>query len=38
MRNILAAPSPIGHEAAMTHGVILPEMQKFMPKGWKVDF
>jgi len=36
MRNILAAPSPIGHEAAMTHGVILPEFQKFMPKGWKV--
>ena len=36
MRDILAAPSPIGLEAAMTMGVILPQMQEFMPPEWAV--
>ena len=36
MRRILAAPSPIGLEAAMTRGVLEPEMKSFMPKGWKI--
>lgn len=36
MRNILAAPSPIGLEAAMTHGVIKPHFESFMPKGWGI--
>ena len=36
MRRILAAPSPIGLEAAMTRGVLEPYMQSFMPDSWKV--
>lgn len=36
MRRILAAPSPIGLEAAMTYGVIKPEMESFMPKSWSI--
>lgn len=36
MRRILAAPSPIGLEAAMTQGVIVPYFESFMPKTWKV--
>ncbi|MGE0431628.1 MAG: peptidase M42 [Planctomycetota bacterium] len=34
MRDILAAPSPIGIEAAMSYGVIKPEMDRFKLKGW----
>jgi putative aminopeptidase FrvX len=36
MRAILAAPSPIGMEAAMTTGVIEPMMRGYMPKGWAI--
>lgn len=36
MRDILAAPSPIGLEAAMTEGVIVPQFEAFMPDGWAV--
>lgn len=35
MREILAAPSPVGLEGAMTFGVIQPMFQSFMPKHWK---
>ncbi|MEE2889842.1 MAG: peptidase M42 [Planctomycetota bacterium] len=34
MYRILAAPSPVGLEAAMTEGVIAPMLEEFMPKGW----
>ncbi|RME70128.1 MAG: M20/M25/M40 family metallo-hydrolase [Planctomycetota bacterium] len=36
MREILAAPSPINLEAAMTEGVLLPMFESFMPEGWQV--
>lgn len=36
MRNILASPSPVGLEAAMTRGVIEPRLRSFMPEGWKI--
>ena len=36
MSKVLAAPSPIGFEAAMTYGVIKPEFESFMPEGWAV--
>lgn len=36
MRDILAAPSPIGLEAAMSYGVLKPAFEKFMPKSWAV--
>lgn len=36
MRKILAAPSPIGLESAMTRGVLEPYCQTFMPSGWKI--
>ncbi len=36
MREILAAPSPVGLEGAMTHGVLQPYVEGFMPEGWKV--
>jgi len=36
MRRILAAPSPIGLEAAMTRGVLEPHLESFMPQGWKI--
>ena len=32
MREILSAPSPVGLESAMTHGVINPAIEKFAPK------
>jgi endoglucanase len=35
MREILAAPSPVSLEAAMTMGVIKPWMQKFAPSSWE---
>ncbi|MEM8735931.1 MAG: peptidase M42 [Planctomycetota bacterium] len=36
MRRVLDAPSPIGLEAAMTRGVLEPEMQKFCLDDWKI--
>lgn len=36
MKRIISAPSPIGLEAAMTQGVIVPYFETFMPEGWKV--
>ena len=36
MRDILAAPSPIGLEAAMTEGVLRPMAAKFAPDDWAV--
>ncbi len=36
MREILAAPSPIGLEAAMTRGVLEPELSKFALSDWKI--
>jgi putative aminopeptidase FrvX len=36
MREVLAAPSPIGLEAAMSYGVLKPYFEKFMPKGWGI--
>lgn len=36
MREILAAPSPIGLEAAMTYGVIKPYFEKIAPKTWSL--
>jgi endoglucanase len=36
MREILAAPSPIGLEAAMSYGVLKPAFEKFMPKSWAI--
>jgi putative aminopeptidase FrvX len=37
MREILAAPSPVGLEAAMTFGVIEPMVMKWLPKGWGIQ-
>ena len=34
MREVLGAPSPIGMEGAMTHGVLEPYIRDFMPDGW----
>lgn len=36
MRDILAAPSPIGLEAAMTFGVLKPYFERFALKDWHV--
>ncbi len=36
MRDILAAPSPIGLEGAMTYGVLKPQFDSFAPQGWQV--
>ncbi len=36
MREILAAPSPVGLEAAMSYGVIKPIFEKFMPESWAI--
>ncbi|WP_106477803.1 M20/M25/M40 family metallo-hydrolase [Phytohalomonas tamaricis] len=36
MRNILAAPSPVGLEGAMTYGVLKPYFESFAPQGWHV--
>ena len=37
MREILAAPSPIGLEGAMSYGVIKPTFDKIKPKSWAVQ-
>lgn len=34
MKRILAAPSPVGLEAAMTYGVLKPYFDSFAPAGW----
>ena len=34
MRDIVAAPSPVGLESAMTLGVLKPYFDSFMPKSW----
>lgn len=36
MRRIIAAPSPVGLEGAMTYGVLKPYFESFAPKGWKI--
>ncbi|PMH43257.1 peptidase M42 [Vibrio sp. 10N.286.49.B3] len=36
MSKVLASPSPIGFEAAMSYGVIKPEFESFMPQGWGI--
>lgn len=36
MREILAAPSPVGLESAMTIGVLKPLFDEFMPESWKL--
>ena len=36
MREILAAPSPIGLEAAMTYGVIAPYLERIQAPGWQL--
>jgi len=36
MRRILAAPSPIGLEAAMTYGVLKPAFEEFKLPGWGI--
>ena len=36
MRKILAAPSPVGLEGAMTYGVLKPYFESFAPESWKV--
>ena len=37
MREILAAPSPIGLEGAMTYGVVKPDFDRIKPKSWAVQ-
>lgn len=36
MREILAAPSPIGLEGAMSYGVLKPFFEKIKPKAWHI--
>ena len=36
MKDILSAPSPIGLEAAMTEGVLVPMLEEFIPNDWKI--
>jgi len=36
MRRILAAPSPIGLEAAMTYGVLMPAFEQYKLPGWGI--
>lgn len=36
MRDVLAAPSPIGLEGAMSYGVLKPYFEKWMPKSWAI--
>jgi endoglucanase len=36
MRDIIAAPSPVGLEAAMTEGVLVPAFAEFQLQGWGV--
>jgi endoglucanase len=36
MRDVLAAPSPVGMEAAMSYGVLKPAFEAFKAKSWQV--
>ncbi|MCC3752003.1 MAG: M20/M25/M40 family metallo-hydrolase [Halorhodospira halophila] len=36
MRDVLAAPSPVGLEGAMTYGVLKPYFDSFAPADWRV--
>lgn len=36
MRDILAAPSPVGLEAAMTHGILAERYEEIAPDHWKM--
>lgn len=36
MKDLLAAPSPVGLEGAMTYGVAKPYMEQFMLDGWAI--
>ena len=36
LRELLAAPSPIGMEGAMTHGVLEPRLREILPSSWGV--
>lgn len=36
MRDILAAPSPVGLEGAMTYGVLKPYFERFAPQNWQL--
>ncbi|ABM61701.1 M20/M25/M40 family metallo-hydrolase [Halorhodospira halophila] len=36
MREVLAAPSPVGLEGAMTYGVLKPYFESFAPAEWRV--
>lgn len=36
MREILAAPSPVGLEGAMTQGVLAPYFESYKPDGWEI--
>lgn len=36
MREILAAPSPIGLEASMSYGILKPYFEKIAPKSWGI--
>lgn len=36
MRRILAAPSPVGLEGAMTYGVLKPHFEQFAPADWEL--
>ncbi|MFP4600006.1 MAG: peptidase M42, partial [Persicimonas sp.] len=37
MRDILAAPSPVGLEGAMTYGVLQPYFETFAKSDWKLQ-
>jgi len=37
MQEILAAPSPIGLEGAMSYGVLKPAFEEFKPKSWGIQ-
>ena len=38
MRDVLAAPSPVGFESAMTEGVLIPELMPYIEKNnWQVE-
>jgi len=37
LREMLAAPSPIGMEGAMTHGVLEPRLRESLPDSWGVQ-
>jgi len=36
LRDLLAAPSPVGYEGAMTRGVLEPRLKEVLPSSWKL--